>query len=64
MLQFVQKYIINKRKGLINKRKPEEMVCYYIGVNRQAYPCPAALMSGRIGSHLWRDGINKSNNYP
>jgi hypothetical protein len=32
MLQFVQKYIINKRKGLINKRKPEEMVCYSIGV--------------------------------
>jgi hypothetical protein len=42
MLQFVQKYIINKRKGLINKRKPEEKVCYSIGVICYAYPCPAA----------------------
>ena len=64
MLQFVQKYIINKRKGLINISKPGEMVCYSIGAFDYTYPCPAASMSNRIGSHPWRDGINKGyNNY-
>ena len=42
MLQFVQKYIINKRKGLINNQKPGEMVCYSIGGIDHTYPCPAA----------------------
>lgn len=42
MSQNVQKYIINKRKGFINKRKPEEKVCYYIGSFGYTYPCPAA----------------------
>jgi len=64
MLQFVQKYIINKRKGLINISKPGEMVCYSIGGNINALSLSRCRMCNRIGSHPWRDGINKDDEYP